>query len=77
MNKTQEQVDLRDYIINYHFNGKNHKELAEMVGLHRTSIYPALNRFKMRCELNREYREKYQKHVAQHKNSAIETNKNE
>ncbi len=59
MSRKPQDVDQRDFMINNLFTGLNHKEIAEIVGLHRTSIYPALNRFKNRYKNNIKYREQY------------------
>ena len=59
MSRKPEDVDARDYMIKSLFTGKNHVEVAQLVGLDRTSIYAALYRFNYRFETNREYKKKY------------------
>ena len=63
MTRQRHEVDQRDYMINYLFTGLNHKEIAEKVGLHRTSIYPAIERFKFRYENSAEYRRNYKNFI--------------
>ena len=60
VDRSNENVTMRDYFIQLMISRYTIDEIAEMIGIHRTSVYSSINRFNVYYKMEKSYRERFE-----------------
>ena len=58
--RTNENVTMRDYFVQLMIGRYSVDDIAEMIGIHRTSVYSSIKRFNVYYKMEKLYRERFE-----------------